>query len=100
MTDATARKPYQKGSLLQEVGKGLLAGAVFVLMPALLVLGLFTVPFLVISEASNWFTQQQMDGILNGLFIAALSLCVIVPVATAVVWLTIPGAFGRTYEEE
>lgn len=62
-------------------------------------LGLFAVPFLVISDASGWFTQAQMDNILDGLVVAAAALCVVVPTATAVVWITVPRAFGRTYEE-
>lgn len=95
MTDATQRQNYVPGTRLEELGRGALFGAVFILAPALLIIGLFAMPFLVVGDASGWFTQAEMNQIVKWLLIGAGLLCLAIPGASAVAWISKPDSFGR-----
>lgn len=95
MTDATQRQNYVPGTRLQELGRGALFGAVFILAPTLLALGILLMPALVVGDASGWFTQAEMNQIVKWLLIGAGLLCVAIPGASAIAWISKPDSFGR-----
>lgn len=99
MTDATRRQNYVPGTRLEELGRGALFGAVFILAPTLLIAGLFTMPFLVVGDASGWFSQAEMNQTVKWLLLGALLLCVAIPGASAIAWISKPESFGRQLKE-
>ena len=99
MTDATRRQNYVAGSKPEELKRGALFGAVFILGPALIGLGIIIAPALIVGGASGWFSPQEMNQIVKWLLIGAGLLCIAIPGASAIAWVSKPDSFGRQVKE-